>query len=381
MGKKKRIALIISGGGVRGVYAVGVVKNLLPRLWERGEQVDIYCGTSIGGLISCYLASHRHEDPVDQVEGLEDICANLDVKDIFKEDWVAILRFCMEMIGTPKAKFKSFCDTTPLRHFIDRTINWANINRNVDRGDIKLVMLIATSLLTGRPAVFYRENKKQYPKGPNVNTFVQFYKSKLSTKHGMASSSVPILFPFEEIDGDYYSDGGVSLNTPLHPLLCFDHNIKIVVVGLHTLRRQVKKPPRIPVPRLPIVFAKFMHFYLLSNTFLDVARLSRINHLLHETKRGSLDKFKIIPYLYVHPHGDIGKLAEKFWDKNKLFQTAHFKGFLSGLGDVPRPLLGDLLSYIMFNRDYIREIIRMGEQDAAKIDLDKSSTWNKGIPD
>ena len=124
-----------------------------------------------------------------------------------------------------------------------------------------------------------------------------------------------------------------------------------------------------------------MHFYLLSNNFLDVARLARINHILYSNKKKSHGKFKIIPYLYIHPSSDIGMLAEKYWNKNMLPLTARFNGFLSGLSRVPTPLLGELLSYIMFNKDYINAVIKMGEKDGARINLDKSSTWNKGIPD
>ncbi|MHC4322458.1 MAG: patatin-like phospholipase family protein, partial [Planctomycetota bacterium] len=364
MAKKRKVALIISGGGVRGAYAVGVIKELLPRLWERGEEVDIYCGSSIGSLTTCYLASKKRQDINEVVEELEDIWLNLTMNNVLKEDWLSVIRFCTEMLGTPKMGFKSFCDSTPLRNLLNRYIDWDKLNRNVDRGDVKLVALSATSLLTGNPTVFYRENKKEYAGKKKTNTFVRFVRSKFSVQHVMASSSVPLVFPYEKIEDDYYADGGMVLNTPIHPLLCFDRDIKVIVISLHYPKRGALKPPKAPAPRLPIVLGKFLHFYLLSNTFLDVARLSRVNQMLVKMKKERLGDFKVIPYLYIHPSHDISKLAEKFLYKTRGLKDLKLTGYLSRLRSVPPPLLGELLTYIMFDKDYIRSVIKMGEHDA-----------------
>ncbi len=379
MAKKRKIALVLSGGGVRGAYATGVIKNLLPRLVDRGEEVDIFCGTSIGSINTTYLAINKKRDIREVVRELEELWLDMDVKNVFKEDWLSVFRFSLEMMATPTVRFKSFCNTTPFRNFIDKHFDSNRLNRNIDDGDIKLFMLSATSLLSGKPTIFYRKNKKTYPEVPPENTYVRFIKTRFSPKHLMASCAVPLVFPYEHINGDYYIDGSVLLNTPLHPILCFDRDIKVIVISLHFSRPNMQKYPKGPCPRVPVALGEFLHFCLISNTFLDIARLSRVNQMLIKMKKESFEKFKVIPYLYIQPSHDVGKLAEKFLGQSRI-GNLHLSSFLSLLRDVPKPLLGELLSYVLIDKDYIRSIVQMGERDAAKIDLDKSPTWNKGIP-
>ncbi len=380
MAKKRQIALVLSGGGVRGAYAVGALKNLLPRLRDRGEGIDIYCGTSIGSINTSYLAINRKKDIQEAVGGLEDLWLNMDIKNIFKEDWLSMFRFSLEMISTPTVRFKSFCDTTPFRKLVSKHFDSNRLNKNIDNGDIKLFMLSATSLLTGQPTVFYRQNKETYPNAPDRNTYVRFIKTRFSPKHLIASCAVPLVFPYEHINGDYYIDGSVLLNTPLHPLLCFDRNIKVIVISLHHPRGSVQKFPKGPCPRIPAVLGEFLHFCLVSNTFLDVARLSRVNQMLVEMKRERFGKYRVIPYLYIHPSHDIGRYAERFLGDGRRLENIQISNYLSLLKEIPKPLLGELLSYLLFDKDYVHSIVQMGERDAAKIDLDKSPTWNKGIP-
>ena len=66
MGRKPRVAVILSGGGARGAYEVGVlwyVFDELTRLLGAAPRIDILCGTSVGAISACYLAAHLG-DPV-----------------------------------------------------------------------------------------------------------------------------------------------------------------------------------------------------------------------------------------------------------------------------------------------------------------------------
>src|SRR6516162_8907644 len=64
--KRRRLAMILSGGGARGAYEVGVLWYIfddLARLRGGPPHIDILCGTSVGAINACYLAAHL-ADPV-----------------------------------------------------------------------------------------------------------------------------------------------------------------------------------------------------------------------------------------------------------------------------------------------------------------------------
>src|SRR5918911_2004296 len=58
-GDRPRLALVLSGGGARGAYEAGVLRYLREDLaGDLGGQVhfDILCGTSVGGIHTCFIA-------------------------------------------------------------------------------------------------------------------------------------------------------------------------------------------------------------------------------------------------------------------------------------------------------------------------------------
>src|SRR5262245_11146851 len=80
----RKVALILSGGGARGAYEVGVLSYVLDefaRLRKKPPKVDILCGTSIGAINACYLAAHLAE-PTFGIRRLVNLWTEVNIDDV-----------------------------------------------------------------------------------------------------------------------------------------------------------------------------------------------------------------------------------------------------------------------------------------------------------
>jgi NTE family protein len=172
-------ALILSGGGARGAYEIGVWKHLC----ERGWKPDLICGTSVGAINGAGIAAGL------SVNHLVSIWKSIDRKKVYS---VSIFRKIVDFIL--RRKFKSYMDTKPLRAFLKPLLDTDRIRKS----DIELV-ISAVNVLSSEIAYFNN--------------------ASMGLDHIMASSAIPVLFPWQYIDGQPYWDGGVMANTPVAPAL------------------------------------------------------------------------------------------------------------------------------------------------------------------
>lgn len=172
-------ALILSGGGARGAFQVGVWKYLL----EKGWDPDLICGTSAGAVNAVAIGSDM------PLEKLMHIWKTLNHRKAYR---LRLLRFLGAALSG--RAFKPLLDTAPLRSTITNALDLAALRRS--RRDI---IITAVNMLTSRIKLFNQD--------------------VITVDHVMASGAMPILFPWQTIDGQPYWDGGVMANTPLFPAL------------------------------------------------------------------------------------------------------------------------------------------------------------------
>jgi len=172
-------ALILSGGGARGAFQIGVWKYLKERNWTP----DLVCGTSVGAINAVAIGSGM---PIDR---LFDIWTTYHRPLIYR---FRMLRFLVNVLfGRP---LKPLMDTGPLRKMVARHLDIEALRKS--RMD---VIITAVNVLTARLHLFNQH--------------------EIDVDHVMASSAMPILFPWQQIDGEPYWDGGVMANSPLLPAL------------------------------------------------------------------------------------------------------------------------------------------------------------------
>jgi NTE family protein len=228
----RKKALVLSGGGGRGAYHVGVIEALVEQGWmEDGKGPDIIAGTSIGAINAAALASGL------TVARLRECWLAMHTEDVHRlsNELPAIarplLRFLLRSVLTSNAHggsagealpdedrnmsakglferlgsvfhmrpFRSLLDTTPWRYTLDQ---WMDFDR-INSPDAPALLLTATDLQRGTLQVFCNREHQGQPA------------DTLGLDHLMASSSIPAVYPWTEIDDAKYWDGAVLANTPL----------------------------------------------------------------------------------------------------------------------------------------------------------------------
>jgi NTE family protein len=201
-------ALILSGGGARGAYQVGVWR----RLQELGWQPDMVCGTSIGAINSALIGSGW------DAERLKEFWESLDRKRAFRVSLWRRLKYRINRLLGRHPNFPALMDNEPLRQTLAEAIDVQRL-----RDDQPRVAVAATNVCRARLEYFSGE--------------------QLSVDHVVASCSIPVFFPWREIDGELYWDGGVMANTPIFPALEAGAT-EILVVLLAPLVGEPVAPPK-----------------------------------------------------------------------------------------------------------------------------------------
>ncbi len=382
----KKIALVLSGGAARGAYEVGVLKALLPEFQKYGG-FKILCGTSVGSLNACFLASLAHLSPEKIIEALEHYWLTLKREHVFIENWAhAGLRSFLGSLRLGQPDFQGLLDNAPLKRILENEMNWDQIRKNIQDGLVYALTITATSVTNGRSVVFYESNDPNCISVIPRDSHTRFVPDKISPLHTLASSAIPIFFKpeflrFKDHDiehGDWFSDGGVRQNTPLMPALTLGAD-GLVIVGLHYVEEGVSSES--DRPGLLQNVGKLLNALFLDHIRHDTQRLTMVNEILESIDDpGLLERineqrvkkghkpWRIIPDLFVKPSKPISDIAEEIWDKypetRKNFRTLDW---LFKLGNLKSHLRGDLLSYFFFNPYYSKELIDLGYKDGLEM--------------
>ena len=136
MSGSDRTALVLSGGGARGAYEVGVLSVLLPELEARGERPSILVGTSVGAINAAALASAAHLPAERAIERELERWGQIDraavIRPVIQRLPLTALRFAGGMLGIPGVRLESLLDPSPLEHNLKSWINWPRLHRNLN---------------------------------------------------------------------------------------------------------------------------------------------------------------------------------------------------------------------------------------------------------
>jgi NTE family protein len=394
----RRFALVLSGGGARGAYEAGVlgwVLDELPRRLGRPVRFDILTGTSVGAIHACYVAATLTHPAAGRQLG--DIWRSLEVGGVYRVGMGDVVGIPLRLLGLlrrrtspPQAgiaeRLSGLLDTLPLERLVRDAIPWTDLRRNVDSGAVEAVAVAATEIASGKSHVWV-DNRTRTIERWARDPFVLARPATLEPRHALASAAIPFLFPAPRIDGAYYCDGGLRLNTPLAPALRLGAD-RLLIVGL----RHVSTPEEdaaLAVHReasftsLPYLAGKVLNALLLDHVDYDVDRLRLVNAILdtgtqaygpeflariNETilaLRGT--PYKVVQNIYLRPSQDLGVIASECLQRH-----GRAKGLRSWLSDaaVRYAVHGiaaeaDLLSYVYFDRCYADHLLDLGRRDAA----------------
>jgi len=391
-----RIALVLAGGGARGAYEMGALSVLAPVLEERGEQVEIVVGTSVGGINAAYLAANAHRPLSEAAAGGIEVWRGLRHRSAMRSllSPGSITRFCRfvgTFLGLPVKAVSSLLETAPLRKTLDRIIEFKRIGDNLadESSPLQTVGIVATSYETGRSIVFCQGGAT-----PPVDEerAIDYVAAQITSVHVLASGAIPVVFPAVEVTEPascrgWYGDGGARLNAPLNPALAFGAE-RVIVIGLNS----AAVPDEPPVASRPDLFdgVSSLLGVLADQLTTDVAALTSINEAVaRDGETAENGSRRTIPYIFVVPSDrmKIGRIAVDVYVRRYKRPRAILRSpnlaLLGRITDAARnPMHGELFSYLFLAREFIDELIELGRADAQRwLDTEHDEgPWRVGRP-
>lgn len=393
-----RRALVFSGGGARGAYEAGVVRYLieeLPHRLGRPVKFDIICGTSVGAIHACYLAATADQD-ANRAARLVDFWTSMRVDKVLPLTTADLIRLPGRLLrvrrtaaamrgGAAPQRLYGLLNTRELERLVVRAIPWRRLRSNVQAGHVDSVCIAATQIGTGRVVVFMETRERKIPhwtRDPNIVPRA----TRLLPTHALASAAIPLLFPAVRVASTYYADGGLRLNTPLAPALRLGAD-RVLVVALRQNLRQASEAAlseqRIADYGSPIfLFGKLLNALLLDHLDTDLARMHVMNEMLQDgenafgpdfldsinaaaiERRGQ--RFRKIHDLVIRPSADLGVLAGQVIQNlsRERSRSPLIRMAARNLGGNQRSPESDLLSYLLFDGEYLGPLAELGLKDA-----------------
>jgi NTE family protein len=366
---EKRIALILTGGGARAAYQVGVLKAIAEFLPRRAHSpFPIICGTSAGAINAATVAVNAANFSMG-VQYLVNTWKTFHANQIYRTDALGVLNntvlwvvgLIFSAIGINKLTQVSLLDNSPLVELLEKMLPCEKIQQSIDAGLLHALSITASGYGSGQSVTFYQGAKQIVPWKRMGRAGVP---TPIEINHLLASSSLPFIFPATLIHREYFGDGSMRQIAPLSPALHLGAT-SIMVIGV-TSSEAASRTERTDIseyPTLAQIAGHALNSIFLDSMEVDLERLRKINDLVdimpnEVRERTNLKKVEV---LVVSPSQPLEKIAERYtaelpWTIRlllRLIGVRHRSG-------------GTLVSYLLSEKKFCRALIDLGYQDALK---------------
>ena len=370
--------LVLSGGGARGAYQVGVLRGVANVLKRAGmllpnmpSPFTVLAGTSAGAINSGALAC-QSDNFEKGLSLLEEVWRNIQAQQVYKADmisvfgsgarWLSALSLGWLIARKHRYKPRSFLNNEPLRELLSRVVDVSRISLMMQEGYLHALAISAFSYTAGQHVTFYQAGFEVHPWTRSQRLAVP---SIIGEEHMLASASIPFVFPARSIvcqgREEFFGDGAMRHSAPISPAIHMGAK-KIMIIGVgRMLEPQYVSLSPPTYPSIAAIGGHALNSIFLDTLSSDIERLKRINRTvgLLPLEQRPASGLSQIEALVIAPSERIDEIASR----HVAALPQSIRGFLRTLG-ADDAKGGALASYLLFEASFTREIMDLGQRDA-----------------
>jgi NTE family protein len=361
---ESRAALVLTGGGARAGYQVGVLKAIRELLPEpRRNPFPILCGTSAGALNAATLAASA-EDFGAAVDGLLAVWENFSAHQVYRADaagigisgarWLSTLALGWLTHRAPR----SLLDNSPLRRLLGDSLDLSRIAQAIESRALHSVSITCSGYSSGQSVSFFqgRPGLEGWRRSQRIGA-----PTEITLDHLMASSAIPFIFPAVHLNREWFGDGSMRQVAPVSPAIHLGAD-KILVIGAGRMADENARPRSEIYPSLAQIAGHALSSIFLDSMSVDLERMGRINKTLalipEQVRRENGMSLRPIEVLTIAPSQRLDHLAARHAEA----LPWPVRVMLRGVGAMNRNG-GALTSYLLFERPYTQALIDLGYAD------------------